>query len=107
MNNLLRNGAIGWAILSALWGAASIVYDICLAIMYGDAETISWQTQLVSYHNPVIPTALGFLTFGLAVHFFKIRTMPWTDTTQPIWYFVGGGLLGAAFVALAWTQRGP
>jgi hypothetical protein len=102
----LRNGILGWFVLSLAWGLATIVYDVYLEFWVGNANTISWETQQISKDNPVIPGAIGLVVFGLAVHFWKVREWSWFDPRQPLWYWLVCGLLGATFVALTWTQRG-
>lgn len=103
----LRQGLLVWFLLSLLWGAASIVWDAVVQWLSGVEYTISWQTQQVGKDNPVVPAALGFVVWGLAVHFFKVRSWSWYDERQPLLYWLAGGLIGATFVALTWTQRGP
>jgi hypothetical protein len=102
----LRKALLIWVLLSLIWGALTILLDIVVFALEGTKFTISWQTQEVSLENPVIPASVGFLVWGLAVHFWKIRAWNWWDTRHPLWYWVAGGLLGAVFVALTWTQRG-
>lgn len=102
----LRQGLFVWLLLTLLWGAATIVWDVVVLWASGVQDTISWQTQVVSRDNPVIPAAVGFLVWGLAVHFWKVRAWGWTDERQPLLYWLLGGILGAVFVALTWTQRG-
>jgi hypothetical protein len=102
----LKNGLIGFVILTGIWGAVVIAFDIAIEATTGNQFTISWQTQTVSLHNPVIPFAINFVVGGLMVHFFKIRTMGWFEAGQPIHYALIGLLMGAVAVALTWEQRG-
>jgi hypothetical protein len=103
----LKNGLLGWVVLSSLWGVASIVYDILIVTIGGGVkDTISWQTQQVSVGNPVIPCALGIVVGGLTIHFFKVRDWPWFQHGQPWHFYALGFVLGAVAVAATWTQRG-
>ncbi len=101
----LKNALFTWFVLSLVWGALTIILDGVVLALNGREATISWQTREVSLANPVIPASLGFLVWGLAVHFFKIHEWSWLDVRQPFHAWLAGGLLGATFVALFWTQR--
>jgi hypothetical protein len=101
----LKNGLLGWVILSAVWGFLTIVYDILIESITGNEYTISAQTQAVSVENPVIPAAIGLVVGGLAVHFFKVREWPWFQQGQPWHYYAIGFVAGAILVAATWTQR--
>lgn len=103
----LRNAMFTWFVLTLIWGVASIVFDSLVLWLEGVDFTISWETQLTSIENRVIPAAAGFIVVGLAVHFWKVHRWDWLDSRQPIWAWVVGGLLGGLFVAYTWTQRGP
>lgn len=102
----LKNALCVWFLLSLIWGILTIVLDVIVLWLHGSRYTISWQTQEVSLENPVIPAAIGFVVWGLAVHFWKIREWSWFDVRHPLWYWLMCGLLGAVFVALTWTQKG-
>ena len=40
----LKHGLLGWVVLSAIWGALTIVFDILIEAITGNEYTISWQT---------------------------------------------------------------
>jgi hypothetical protein len=101
----LKNGLLGWVILSALWGALTIIYDILIESITGNEYTISAQTQAVSVENPVIPAAIGLVVGALACHFFKVREWGWFNTSQPWLYYALGFAAGVVIVAFTWTQR--
>lgn len=103
--NWIKNGLAGWAIMSSIWGLASIIYDITLECMFGRDATISWQTQLKSISNPVIPTACGLVIGGLTVHFFVVRSLHWNDAHQPWKFWLCGAVAGGLLVLASWTQR--
>lgn len=101
-----KNALFVWFLLSLVWGVLTITLDVIVLWLHGSKATISWQCQQVSLDNRVIPGALGFLVWGLAVHFWYIHSWDWHDPRHPLWNWLIGGLMGALFVALTWTQRG-
>ena len=106
MSFWLRNGLIGFAILTGMWGLIAIVFDSAIEAATGTIDTISGQTQQFSIANPVVPAAVGLVTGGLVIHFFKVRDWSWFDPRQPLRDWVIGAVAGMILVAYTWTQRG-
>ena len=101
----LNHALLTWVLLSAIWGALTIILDVVVIMTQGNKGTISYQTQQASLDNPVIPAAVGFLVFGLAWHFWFIHDWSLLDPRHPLWRWVVGGILGSIFVYFFWLQR--